>query len=214
MRILVIGGRGAAGSRIAAEAARRGHDVAIACRSASAEPDVRNRRLDASDAAAVTGAARQVDVVIAATRPEVGREADVEDVTTSLALAAERAGVRLIVVGGAAPLMVPGTDRIALDDPDFVPCGIRPIASASLRQLELLRREGGHADWLYMAPAADFRPGSDRGTYRTHAGGERGAELVVAADGTSRISMEDFALAVCDELEREVPRAGVLAVGW
>lgn len=177
MRVLVIGGRGAAGARTTAEAHRRGHEVTIASRSASDGPGSRTLQLDASDSDAVTAAAREVDVVIGATRPEVGSEADVEALTTSLVIAGGRAGVRLIVVGGAAPLQVPGTERIALDGPTFVPPDIRSIALASLRQLELLRREGRHVDWTYLAPAADFRPGEIRGAYRTRVGDHYGAEL-------------------------------------
>lgn len=214
MRVLIIGGRGAAGSRVAAEAERRGHDVTVASRSASDRTSGRTLRLDASDTEAVTAAAREADVVIGTTRPAVGREADVEDVTTSLITAAGRAQVQLVVIGGAAPLRVPGTDRLALDDAAFVPPAIRPIAQASVRQLDLLREGDQHAAWVYLAPAANFGPGEARGRYRTCVGDRHGAELVVAEDGTSSISMEDFALAVCDEIERDFPRVGVVSVGW
>lgn len=36
---------------------------------------------------------------------------------------------------------------------------------------------------------------------------------MIAADGTSRISMEDFALAVLDEIEEPRMLRGVIAVG-
>ena len=214
MRILVIGGRGAAGSRITTEARRRGHDVTVASRSTSVGAADWTLRLDASDADAVTAAAREVDIVIGATRPAVGRKVDVEGVTTSLITATSRARVPLVVIGGAAPLRVPGSDRLALDDPAFVPPAIRPIAMASVRQLELMRAHGRHTDWVYIAPTANFGPGEARGRYRIHVGDHGTADLVVADDGTSSISMEDFALAVCDEIERGLPRADVLAAGW
>lgn len=218
MRILIIGGTGAAGSRIATDAQRRGHEVTVAARTATPqgpglEPEV--VRLEASDVDAVVARAAQADVVIGATRPAVGREDDVTAVTRSLAVGTALAGVRLLVVGGAAPLRVPGTDRAALDDPRWVPPAIRSIAAASSRQLELLRTTDGVAPWTYLAPAADFAPGPSRGTYRSQLGHEGAVpDLVIADDGTSRISMEDFALAVCDEIEHPRMLRGVIALGW
>lgn len=151
MRILIIGGSGAAGSRIAAEARRRDHEVAIASRTTGA-------RLDASDVEAVTAAAAHMDVVVAATRPAIGCEAEVDAVTEALVAGSARAGARLLVVGGASPLRVPGTGWTALEDPHWVPPTIRPIAAASTRQLEVLQAAGRESAWTYLAPAADFAP--------------------------------------------------------
>lgn len=218
MRILVIGGTGAAGSRIVDEALGRGHEVTIAVRTAA--PAVsRGRadrvRLEASDRDAVAACATRADLVIGTTRPAVGREAEVVGVTRALAEGAARAGTRLLVVGGASPLRVPGTQHTALEDPRWVPPGIRSIAAASTRQLEVLAAGDSAPEWTYLAPAADFAPGITRGTYRA-VPGEAGTvpALVIAPDGTSRISMEDYALAACDEAERPMPRRGVVAVGW
>lgn len=213
MRALVIGGAGAAGSRIVEELDRRGHEVTVASRRPPTTA-LASVRLDASDVERVAVAAAGADVVVAATRPAPGKEVEVEDVTPSLATAVGRAGVRLVVVGGAAPLRVPGSGRTALEDPAFVPVAIRPIAAASTRQLELLRTAGRGVDWAYIAPAAHFAPGEARGRYRRHVGDEAGADLVIAEDGSSRISMEDHALAVCDEIERPTVVRRVISVGW
>lgn len=213
MRVLIIGGTGAAGSRITTETRRRGHEVVIASRTTGIP-------LDASDAEAVAAAAAGVHVVIAATRPALGREADVVAVTAGLATGSARAGVRLLVVGGASPLRVPGTGRTAFEDSRWVPPTIRPIAAASSRQLEVLQAAGPENAWTYLAPAADFAPaaelapGGGRGSYRRHVGRDGSVpDLVIAADGTSRISMEDFALAVLDEVEEPRVLRGVIAVG-
>ena len=219
MRILVIGGNGAAGSRIAAEALRRGHEVTVAARSlaaASLQDRAPRVRLDASDVGAVATHAARVDLVIGATRPAVGREHEVVEIARALADGSARAGTRLLVVGGAAPLRIPGTQRTALEDPHRVPPTIRSIAAASTRQLEVLAASGPAPGWTYLAPAADFAPGPSRGRYRVSTADAAGGvpELVIAPDGTSRISMEDFALAACDEAEKPTVRRGVLAVGW
>ena len=102
----------------------------------------------------------------------------------------------------------------------WVPPTIRPIAAASASQLEVLQAAGPENSWTYLAPAADFAPavelapGDVRGSYRLHVGRAGSVpDLVIAADGTSRISMEDFALAVLDEIEEPRMLRGVIAVG-
>ena len=52
-------------------------------------------------------------------------------------------------------------------------------------------------EWTYVSPGALLEPGERTGSYRT--GTE---QLLVADDGRSRISMEDFAVALLDEAER------------
>lgn len=106
------------------------------------------------------------------------------------------------------PLQVPGTPQIALDDPQRIPTAIRPIAAASVRQLEILRSASG-LDWTYLAPAADFGPGPRTGDYRTAA-----AALVIDEHGRSSISMEDFAIALMDEIEFPTTRRGILSTGY
>ena len=49
-------------------------------------------------------------------------------------------------------------------------------------------------EWTYVSPGALLAPGERTGSYRT--GGE---QLLVADDGSSAISMEDFAIALLDE---------------
>lgn len=130
-----------------------------------------------------------------------------EALTTGVADGVRSAGRRLIVVGGAAPLQVPGTARIALDDPRWVPTTIREIAAASCRQLEILRATSG-LDWTYLAPAADFRPGNRTGAYRTG-----GTDLVIDGSGQSSLSMEDYAIALLDEVESPTTTCTVLSTG-
>lgn len=205
MRLLIIGAGGAAGSRALAEARRRGHHVTPTSRSEHGPPWL---RVDTADAAGVAAAARGHDLVISATRPAEGREQEVLTSTAGLASGTMRAGVPLLVIGGASPLRVPGTSHTALEDPRYVPEHIRPIAAASTRQLEVLREHTG-TDWTYLAPAAHFAPGPRTGTYRCTDG-----ELVVGPDGSSAISMEDFAIALTDLAETaERPLHTVVGIG-
>lgn len=212
MKILIIGGTGTAGRRIVHEALGRGHRVTLASRHGSSAPGLEGEavtsvRLDAADHGAVRDAAQEHDLIVGATRPDMGREEDIIASTHGLAAGAGTAGTRLLVVGGASPLRVPGTGRLVLDDRRWVPREIRSIAAASNRQLEILR-EHTCTDWVYLAPSADFAPGRRKGGYLTLE-----EELVIAADGSSRISMEDYAIALIDLAETPGAPHRVLAVG-
>lgn len=212
MRILVVGATGGAGSRIVVEALQRGHEVTAASRHPWRETadlaSPATLSLDATDPQQVARAAQAHDVIVGATRPAPGREADVISTTAGLVDGARRAARRLVVVGGASPLLVPGTRRRAIDDPEWVPASIREIATASCRQLEALQNQAG-VDWTYLAPAAVFQPGPRTARYRT--GGD---QLVIDGSRRSHISMEDFAIAMLDEIESPTTRCGVLSTGY
>jgi len=105
--------------------------------------------------------------------------------------------IRLIFVGGAASLEIaPG--QILLDTPNFPPAW-KPAASASREVLGTLRREGAAAglDWTYFSPAMFIQPGERTGKYRLGTD-----QLVVDSKGESRISAEDYAVALVDEIEK------------
>jgi hypothetical protein len=112
---------------------------------------------------------------------------------------------RLIVVGGAASLEVaPGV--MLVNAKDF-PAQWKPIALAHVKALELLRMSS--IDWTYLSPSAFLEPGQRTGKFRL---GQD--ELLTAADGKSWISMEDYAIALVDELERPQHRRQRFTVGY
>ncbi|MET7342339.1 NAD(P)H-binding protein [Streptomyces sp. NPDC005547] len=201
MRIAVIGAAGMAGSRVVTEAANRGHAVLAVYRSSRPDalpPGTTATGGDADDTEAMSALFDGVDAVVAATRPPVGREHTIAATTTALLDAAAKTGTRILVIGGAGPLEVPGhAGRRVVDDPAYVPPQWRTVAAASTAQLAACRAHA--ADWTYLSPPAVLEPGPRTGAYR------RGATtLLTAGDGASRISAEDLAVAVLDELE--VPR--------
>ena len=190
MLIALIGATGNVGSRVAAEALARGHQVTgisrhpeklaprtglASVRGDIAEPDALARALAGHDA--VVSSARFLG-----TDPR------------SLLSAVRKSGVkRLLVVGGAGSLEVaPGTALI--DAPEF-PAAYKPEASAGREFLNVLRAETV-LDWTFLSPSALFAPGARTGKFRL--GGD---QLLVGADGQSRVSMEDYAVALVDELE-------------
>lgn len=186
------------GSRVINEAASRGHDLVAVfrtTRSADLPPGVIAVEGDADDPDRMAALFGGADAIVAATRPAPGNEGRVVTTTTALLDAAAAAGIRILVVGGAGPLRNPGNpDRLVVDSPEYVPEQWRSIAAASSTQLDVCRAH--HADWVYLSPPAVLEPGHRSGTYR------RGTTTLIAdADGTSRISAEDLAVAVVDELE-------------
>lgn len=198
MRIAVIGAAGMAGSRVVTEAANRGHALLAVYRSSRPDtlpPGVTAAGGDADDADAMAALFEGVDAVVAATRPPAGHEHTIAATTTSLLDAAARTGTRILVVGGAGPLKVPGRPaQLVLDSPEYVPPQWRTVAAASSAQLAACRAHP--ADWVYLSPPAVLEPGTRTGVYR------RGTTtLLTAPDGTSRISAEDLAAAAVDELE-------------
>jgi putative NADH-flavin reductase len=202
MKIAVIGATGMAGSRIAAEAARRGHTVSGFSRSERtdnrAADGISFATADATDREAMGRIAAQHDVIVLATRPVPGTEDEVNSLLTTVLDAALTFGRRVVVIGGAGPLKSPDADQLVIDDPRFVPRQWRAIAQASVDQFNACTTH--LADWIYLSPPALFGPGTRTGAYR------RGANrILIDVSGESRISAEDLAIATVDEMENPEP---------
>ncbi|MFJ8307574.1 MULTISPECIES: NAD(P)-dependent oxidoreductase [unclassified Streptomyces] len=198
MKIAVVGAAGMVGSRVVDEAARRGHDLIAVfrtVRTAALPPGVTAVQGDADDPDHMSRLFNGTDAVVAATRPAPGHEHTAVTTTTALLDAAAAARTRILVVGGAGPLEIPGRPgRLVVDSPEYVPQEWRTVAAASAAQLDVCRTHP--ANWVYLSPPAVLEPGRRTGKYR------RGTTtLITGPDGTSRISAEDLALAVVDALE-------------
>ncbi|HEU4561127.1 MAG TPA: NAD(P)-dependent oxidoreductase [Longimicrobium sp.] len=203
MKIVVFGVTGNIGRRVAAEAQRRGHQVVGVVRDPSRVteevPGVTLVRGDATDAASVAGIVRGAGAVIGAISPRPGTTGvapKLADASRALVAGAKEAGLkRLLVVGGAGSLEVaPG---VALMDAPGFPEAYKAEATEGRDSLNVFR--GGEAeglDWTYVSPAAEIGPGERTGTYRTTLG-----QFITDEHGHSRISFEDFAVALLDELE-------------
>ena len=64
-------------------------------------------------------------------------------------------------------------------------------------------------DWTYLAPAAYFIPGERTGKFRLGKD-----ELIADVQQQSQISMEDYAIALVDEVEAPKHRRERFAVGY
>lgn len=203
MKIAVIGAAGTAGSRIVAEALSRDHDVM-----AIGPTGEKLEKLGATSHI-VGGLAQPAELALSLD----DREVVVSAVrflrympSDLLSLARGLPGKRLVVVGGAGSLRIAGNGRL-LDSPSF-PEAARAEASAGVKVLEALQAEPD-IDWTMLCPSALFSPGERTGGYRI--GGD---DLLVGEDGKSRISTEDYAIALVDELERGAYRRRRFTVGY
>ncbi|HWT38166.1 MAG TPA: NAD(P)H-binding protein [Paraburkholderia sp.] len=199
LKIALFGATGMIGSRVAAEAARRGHQVTAFSRNPGRVPgEIANltaAQADVTDAASVAAGARGHDVVASAYAPPMDNIALIDAATRALVEGTRSAGVkRLVVVGGAGSLEVaPGKQLV---DTEGFPQAYKAIALAHRDVLPILRA-ANDLDWTFFAPAALIAPGERKGTFRTGAG-----SLIVDAQGNSSISAEDYAIAFVDELEQ------------
>jgi len=198
MKIVLYGASGMIGSRILSEALSRGHEVVAVVRNPdkiAPQSRLTAVRGDATDAASVAATAAGADVAISAYSP--GNEHSLLTKNTYALLdGLAHAGVsRVIVVGGAASLEVaPGKHLI--DAPGF-PDIYRARATEQAKTLDILRAsQGAKVAWTFLSPSAEIAPGVRTGTFRSGTD-----QLLVAADGKSHISAEDYALALIDEAE-------------
>jgi len=197
MRITVFGATGAVGREVVAEARARGHEVLPASRATG---------MDATSPADVARLGAGQDLVINATRPQPGHEAELVAVARALFAGLRGSGTRLLLVGGAATLRTLG-GFLVQDAPDF-PAALLPIANACAEQHAVCRTES-EVDWVYLSPPAALEPGPRTGRYRLGAD-----DLITDASGASRISNADLAVALLDETERPKHHRTRFTVGY
>lgn len=203
MKIAIIGATGNVGSRLLDEALRRQHSVTAIARKASAlsaRAGLLSHDVDVHDRAALVAVLQGQDVVISS-----GRFASIT--AADILAPVKQAGVpRLLVVGGAGSLEVaPGVALI--DTPQF-PAEYKEEAGAGRRFLQDLRQET-ELDWSFLSPSALLVAGERSGVFRL---GQD--QLLSGADGKSWISMEDYAIAMLDEIERPAHVRQRFTVGY
>jgi uncharacterized protein len=207
MKIVLYGASGNAGTRILRELQSRGHDVTAAVRHPEKLPA--NTRSIRDDLANVDQIARTIagaDAVVSAYAPPQGDPDQVVAVTERQIAAVRKAGVpRLLVVGGAGSLEVaPGVTLLASG---HVPEAWVPIATAHAKALDRLK--ASDINWTYFSPAAFFEAGKRTGKFRL------GKTNLIADDkGNSRISFEDYAIALADELEKPAHERSQMSIGY
>ena len=202
-KIAIIGATGRAGSQLLEEALRRGHSVTAIARDTSKigqRAGVVAKNVDALDAEALQAAVAGHDVVISA--------AHFSTLPASAVIGpVKQAGVqRLLVVGGAGSLLLPGGGRV-IDSAGF-PDEYRAEASAGAEFLEALRQEK-ELDWTFLSPSAEFVETERTGTFRL---GQD--EFLVSAECRSWIRFADYAIALLYEVQTPTHSRQRFTVGY
>lgn len=197
MLIAMYGATGMVGSRILNELLTRGHRVKAVVRdgtSVAARVSLTTVGGDIFDAANVAAVVTGAEAVLSAYGPGPANPEALVKATHSLIEGVKASGVRrLLAVGGAGSLEIaPG---VKLIDAPFFPAEWKGIAQAHADALEILRQSG--LDWTSLSPAAMIEPGERTGKFRLGTD-----QLITDASGNSKISAEDFAVAMVDELEK------------
>jgi len=203
MKIAVVGATGNAGSRIITELLSRGHQILGIARhpdKMQPRPGLTLTQGDVRDEAGLAQLLTGQEVAIHSIR-------FLDTNPRSAIGAAKKAGVRrFLIVGGAGSLEIaPG--QALIDQPDF-PAAYKPEASAGRDFLNTLKTERD-LDWTYLSPSAFFSPGERTGKFRLGKD-----QLLTGADGQSKISMEDYAIALADEIEKPQHRRERFTVGY
>jgi putative NADH-flavin reductase len=190
MKIALVGASGNIGTKVLAELVARGHSVTAIARNPEkvhAGAKVTAKKGDASDVSGMVKLIEGHDMVISALPFAPGHSNDI-------VAAVKRAGIkRYLMVGGAGSLEVaPGK---MLKDTLQLPDAVKKIIEEGTASLDRLRGEHG-LDWTFFSPAAEIGPGERTGKFRL--GGD---QLVTDKAGKSRISYDDYAIALVDEVE-------------
>jgi putative NADH-flavin reductase len=209
MRVVVYGATGNSGREIVKELLARGHQVVAVARnvaSLEAKPGLTTKQDDLSDVDKIAATIAGADVVVSAYAPPPDQTDALLDVTKRQIEAVKKAGhARLIVVGGAGLLEVaPG---VTLIKSGYLPAEYLPIATSHEKALGVLR--GADINWTYLSPAAYFVQGERTGKFRLGT-----KELVADPKGDSRISFQDYAIALVDEIEKPAHERGSFSVGY
>jgi len=201
MKLALIGATGFVGSKILAEALSRGHQVTAIVRhpeKLQPQPKLTAKKGNVYDEVEIAALVAGHDAVISAFNPGWG-DPDIYELhvkgSRAIYAGVKRAGVkRLLVVGGAGSLEVaPGVQLV--DTPHF-PAEYKGGARGAREALNLLKRETG-LDWTFVSPPVFLEPGQRTGTFRV--GGD---QVLMGPEGPARISLEDLAMAIINEIEQ------------
>jgi putative NADH-flavin reductase len=203
MKIALIGATGNVGTRLISELRRRGHQVTAVAR----HPEKLDRQDGVNPAVADVQNENALAAVLAGHDVAIHSVKFLSTDPAKVIAATKAAKVpRLLVVGGAGSLEVtPGLTLV--NSPDFPP-EYKPETLAGVKFLDVLRQEK-ELDWTFVSPSSLFAPGERTGKFRL--GKDK---LLVGADGQSRISTEDFAIALVDELEQPKHSRERFTVGY
>jgi len=213
--IVLIGASGFVGSAILKEALDRGFKVIAVVRHPekikTVHKDLIVRQSDVSSADAVAEVCKGADAVISAYNPG-WKNPDIAKETTLVYKAilegVRKAGVkRFLVVGGAGSLLISPGKRIM--DSGLIPESYLPAvrALADVYLIDLTAEKS--IDWVFFSPAGIIEPGQRTGKFRLGKD-----DMIVNEKGESKISVQDYAVAMIDEVEKPAHHMERFTIGY
>ena len=213
--VLLIGATGFVGSAVLNELVSRGHKVTAVVRNIEklAKSDLVDAvKEDVANVDAIAKLAEGKDAIISAynpgwTNPDIATL--ISENYPKILSAAKKSGVeRLLIVGGAGTLFcAPGlrvVDSGAI--PEEIMGGVRPLGEFYLNTL----MNENDIDWTFFSPAGVFdQEGKKTGNYRLGKD-----DLIVDAEGNSHISVQDYADAMVNELEKPAHHKERFTIGY
>ncbi len=214
--VLLIGATGFVGSAILNELMARGHKATAVARNLSKvqkNENVTPVKADVADVDEIAKLAGGKDAIISAynpgwTNPDIKHL--IETNYPNILEAAKKSGVkRLLIVGGAGTLFVKPGLRVV--DSGAIPAeimdGVRPLGDF---YLNVLTKEND-IDWIFLSPAGAFDENGERtGKFRLG----KDDLIVDEKTGTSHISVQDYAVAMVDELEKPAHHKERFTLGY
>lgn len=210
MKIAILGAAGNVGSVLTKEALLRGHQVVALVTDKSKVALVEGLEaiaVNALNPESLAVAFKGQELVISALGPKHGAEETLVQMTRTLIEATKGSQVqRLIAVGGAGGLKI--NDSTTLAQSGALPAEWMPIVNAHIEAFDLYIRETD-LNWTVLRPSSFFSPGERTGHFRL------GTDtLLIDTEGNSRISFEDFAVALFDEVEHSAYNKKSFTVGY
>ena len=200
--VVLVGASGFVGTAILNELLTREHKVTAVVRQPQKicikNPNLTVIKADVSDTSTLIEICKGKDAIISAYNPGWSNPNIYDETLRNYPLileAAKKSGVkRLLCVGGAGTLFcAPGlrvVDSGAI--PDAIIGGVRSLGEF---YLNILMNEKD-IDWIFFSPAGTLEPGKRTGKFRLGKD-----DLIIDGNGISHISVEDYAVAMVDELE-------------
>ena len=213
--VVLIGATGFVGSAVLNELVSRGHKVTAVVRNIEklAKSDLVDAvKEDVANVDAIAKLAEGKDAIISAYNPG-WTNPDIATLITEnypkILEAAKKSGVeRLLIVGGAGTLFCAPGLRVV--DSGAIPAeimgGVRPLGDFYLNTL----MNENDIDWVFFSPAGVFdQEGKKTGNYRLGKD-----DLIVDAEGNSHISVQDYADAMVNELEKPSHHKERFTIGY
>lgn len=214
-KIALIGASGFVGSAILKESLERGHNVTAIVRHPEKitleDAKLEVKQGDVMSVETVEKLVKGADVVISAynpgwTNPDIA--ADTTGTYKSIVEGVKKAGVqRLLIVGGAGSLYVAPGKRVM--DTGAIPESFIPAIESLAGVLYGLQKDENELDWAFFSPAGNIAPGERTGKFRLGKD-----NLIVGENGESHISVEDYAVAMLDEVDSPAHHRVRFTIGY